>query len=207
MSSKIQGLLKKAEQQSKSASTEKSSIACATRDFSSGAEAEASFQRLKEKLFRIERWNAESGLSSFELFDAEGVPRKNETAALGDFIKITLPGSGKPDWVKVFDIYEAPDEVVLTVKPSPDPTDKEADEKRTSHFFTSDAINNFCLARKDSALNFYVIGLSEITNTEDTENVLETVRNFATAHLGHYFGIQKGEWTTFSENFLEIKEK
>lgn len=207
MNHKIPALLAEYERQSKSPTTEKSSLAFAARQFTTAAEAEQNFQRLKGKLFRIEEWNSESGMSSYALFDENGKPCPNKSAAaVNDFIKITLPGSGKDDWVKIIEIHEtAADEVVLTVRPSPNPAEENAaDETTTSHFFTSDSTNNFCLERKHEALNFYVVGLSEKSNTSDTKNILETVRNFATANLGHYLGIQKSEWTTFCENFLEI---
>src|SRR6476469_1566783 len=47
-------------------------------------------------------------------------------------------------------------------------TDKEPDKNVTSHFFTSDATNNFCLEKRDAVVSFYVIGLSEKTNTDET---------------------------------------
>jgi hypothetical protein len=207
MGNKIQVLLAQAKRESESPAPEKSSLALASRQFPNAAERESFFQHLREKLVRIEKWNAESGMSSYALFDENGNEAPGEIGVAGDYIRITLPGSGKSDWVKIIEIYESPDEMVLTVQPASDPTDKTADEKSTSHFFTSDSTNNFCLEQKDSNINFYVIGLSEKSNTGDTANILETIRNFATANLGHYLGIQKGEWTTFCENFLEIKEE
>jgi hypothetical protein len=95
---------------------------------------------------------------------------------------------------------------VLTVKPSFDPTEKAADKESTSHFFTNEATNNFCLQRDEKSILFYVIGLHEKTNLGETENALETARNAAVANLGYYLGIQKAEWKTFCRNFLEIDE-
>jgi hypothetical protein len=203
MNRKIPILLAQAERESNSPAPEKSSVASASRKFRGSPETEEAFHRLKGKLFRIDEWNSESGISSFELFDENGNAAPKKTAAVNDFIKITLPGSGKDDWVKIIEIYDAPGEVVLTVQPSPNPAEKKPDENTTSHFFTADSTNNFCLEKTDEALNFFVIGLSEKANTDDTKNVLETVRNYATANLGHYLGIQMGEWKTFCENFLE----
>ena len=209
MNHKIPFLLAEYERQSKSASSEKSSLASAARDFETAAEAEKNYGRLKQKLLRIQEWNAESGVSSYEHFNEAGKPQHDKNATVGDFIKITLPGTGKSDWVRVIDIREVPaEEIVLTVKPSPDPTDKSGGGgETTSHFFTDESTNNFCLERKHDRLGFYVIGLGEKANTEQTESFLESVRNFAAANLGHYLGFQKGEWTTFCENFLEIEEK
>jgi hypothetical protein len=125
--------------------------------------------------------------------------------AVGDFIRISLPGSGKNDWVKIVEIHDAADEIVLTVQPSSNPTDKE-DNSTTSHFFTNDSTNNFCLQKNGIKLNFYVIGLGEKSNTEDTSGIVETVRNFATANIGHYLGIQKAQWQNFCDNFVEIEK-
>ena len=199
----IQNLLAEAARQNDSRTPEDSSTASASRVCQTEAEAEALFQRLKAKLFRIERWHEESEISSFKLFGAAGEPQPEKAAALGDFIRITLPGSGKHDWVKIVGIDEPPNEIVLTVQPSRDPTDKATDEKTTSHFFTNDSTNNFCLQRKAAKVNFYVVGLNEKTNTEETGGVLETVRNYATSNVGSYLGIQKTHWETFCRNFLE----
>ncbi len=206
MSDKIQILLKLAEMQADSAEAAQSSAARATHSFPSASEAEKNFSRFREKLFRVGDWGEFSGISSYELFDENG-GKAHRSAVAGDFIKITLSGSGKDDWVKIISIHEAPGEIILTVKPSYNPTEKDADKSVTSHFFTDDATNNFCLERKDESLNFYVIGLSEKSNASDTKNILETVRNLATANLGHYLGIQQSEWQKFCENFLEVKPK
>lgn len=200
MSEKIQKLLDEAEVQT-AATT--SSVASAERKFASAAEAEKSFAQFRAKLFHIERWNAHSALMSFALFDENGDESKRETTAVGDFIRLTLTASGKSDWVKIIRIDDAPDELILTVQPSYNPTEKNADASATSHFFTAESTNNFCLERTGETINFHVVGLNEKTNTKETKNILETVRNAATANIGHFLGIQKMEWTQFCENFLE----
>lgn len=199
---KIQTLLERAARQSDSATPDDSSIAQATRSFSTAKEAEKAFSFLRKKLFHIGHWNDYSEISSFALFGNKGDSQPDKLAAVGDFIKVTLPGSGKDDWIKVTEIDELPNEIVLTVQPSHDPTD-EANKQTTSHFFVSHSTNNFCLQRDDARMNFYVIGLNEKTNTEDTSGVLETIRNVATANIGCFLGIQKTQWETFCRNFLE----
>lgn len=207
MKSKIENLLAHAAAQADSSDSEQSSVESAARSFADFSEAEETFSRLREKLFRIEKWNPESGFSSFKLFDARGKALGDKAATVGDFVEITLPGSGKSDWVKITDINDAPDEIVLTVQPSLNPTEKPADKNTTSHFFTPDSTNNFCLQQHENRLNFYVIGLGEKSNTGDTKNALESLRNLATANLGRYLGIQKAQWKTFCENFLESEPK
>ncbi len=206
MNDKIQKLLEKAEAQTVSLSDAMSSVSCAERIFASASDASDNFTRFRRKLFHIEKWNAHSALTSFALFDETGKECARETAVVGDFVRVTLTGSGKSDWVKITRIDDAPGEIILTLQPSINPTEEDESEKNvTSHFFTSESSNNFCLQIKDAAINFYVIGLDEKTNTAETKNVLETVRNAATANLGHYLGIQETEWKTFCENFLETK--
>lgn len=201
MNSKIQELLRQAEMQAEQTPQE-SSVTCVSRTFSSESEAKNFLDDLKQKLLHVKDWSEKSGLSSYELFDESGNLSHRKQAIIGDFIRLTLHGSGKSDWVKILDITDAPDEIVLTVKPCFDPTAEQTDESVTSHFFTSDATNNFCVERREKTINFCVIGLSEKTNTEETNGIIETIRNVATANVGSYFGIQKSAWKTFCENFL-----
>jgi len=199
MSGVIENLLK----QANSDTEEKTSIASAQRKFADETGAKEAFQQIGEKLLQIERWNFSSGASSFGLFDEKGDKLQNKAAAVGDFICIKLPGTGKADWVKIINIHKDSDEMILTVQPTFNPTEKKTDKSATSHFFIKDSTNNFCLQLNGSYLNMYVIGLNEITNTEDTSSVIESARNFATANLGHFLGFQKAEWTTFCNNFIE----
>ncbi len=199
--SKIENLLESAAQHSDSPTAESSSVAKATRVFPDAASAEKEFAALQNSLFSIKQWNVFSEISSFELFDQNGNAAPTKSAVVGDYIKIILPGSGKDDWVKIIEITETPDEIILTVQPSHDPTDEE-NKSRTSHFFTDSSANNFCLQRKDAKINFYVIGLNEQTNTEATSGILETARNLATANVGAFLGIQKTQWETFCRKFL-----
>ena len=198
MSGKIENLLKRANE----STAADSSVTSSTRVYATETEAESVFRQLSKKLFSIEQWNIESAITGFKLYDADGIAQPQKTAAVGDFIKTTMPGSGKDDWIKIVEITESPDELVLTVEPSRDPTDR-SDDAIVSHFFAAGSTNNFCLQKKDAKINFYVIGLDEKSNTEDTGGIIETVRNFATANIGYFFGIQKAQWQTFCDNFIE----
>jgi hypothetical protein len=204
MYSKIQNLLEQAAAQAESSTAEVSSVSKARRNCLTQTEAENIFQQLTRKLFHIRQWNAESNISRFALFDENGCAKTENIAAIGDFVRITLPGSGKDDWVKIVEIYKTADEIVLTIQPSHNPTD-EANESTTSHFFTADSTNNFCLQKQGSTIKFYVIGLGEKSNTEDTSGIVETVRNVAAANIGHFLGIQKAQWQNFCDNFIEIE--
>lgn len=199
MNGKIENLIARV----KADTEEKTSIASANRSFENESEAEKAFRHFREKLLRVDRWNYSSGVSSFALYGESGVKAPDRPAAVGDFVYIKLPGTGKEDWVKIIDIHEASNEKILTVQPTYDPTDESADKSVTSHFFTDDSTNNFCLQLSNNNVNMYVIGLNEISNTEQTNSVIESARNLAVANLGHFLGVQKAEWTTFCENFLK----
>lgn len=184
---------------------EKTSVSFAERAFENEAEAKKNFALFSEKLLFVENWNFSAGISTFALFDRYGSEKLGEKAQTGDFIRIKMPMTGKEDWVKITKIETDSSELILTVQPSHDPTAETDTSQVTSHFFTADSSNNFCLRLKENVIEMYVIGLNEVTNTENTSGILESVRNLATANLGHYLGVQKAEWTTFCRHFLEIE--
>ena len=152
---------------------------------------------MRPEFFRVREWNEKTTLTSFELFDEKGDISERQNAVVGDFIRLSMAGTGKNDWVKVIEIIDEAGEAILTIKPSYDPTENKPDKNTTSHFFTSDATNSFCLEKSNAIVSFYVIGLSEKTNTGETGSFIEKARNVAVSKVGPYFGIQKGEWKTF----------
>lgn len=202
----MDGKIKNLMAQANAPTAEASSVTSASRVFQTEMEAENVFEKLKEKLFDIKCWNGESEITSFSLFDPEGIAQPEKRANVGDFIKTVLPSSGKDDWVKIVGISVAPDEIVLTVQPSHNPTEIEG-KSTTSHFFIADSTNNFCLQRKHTKINFCVIGLNEKTNTAETSGLIEAVRNLATAKIGSLFGIQKTQWQIFCDNFIEMSNE
>jgi hypothetical protein len=201
MNRRIPRLLEKAERQKGSG---ESSVTSARRPFPNPADADRFFDELKKEFFRVRDWNGKAALTSFELFDEKGNLADRQTVVVGDYIRLTMTGSGKYDWVRISEIFDEAGEAIVTIKPSHDPTDKDPDKDVTSHFFTSDAANNFCLEKNDAVVSFYVIGLSEKTNTDETESLVEKARNVAVANIASYLGIQKGEWKTFCKKFLRL---
>lgn len=179
-----------------------SSLSSAEKTFAGEGEAKQVFSRLKTKLLDIDEWNDHGLVSSYAIFDEGGGESADGTFKEGAFVRISLKGSGKYDWVRVAGIYEAADEFIITVKPTFDPTDADADKAIVSHFFTDASTNNFCLVRRANAVALYVIGLDEKQNTSETKNALEIVRNVA-VNLGTYLGVQKTEWEKFCHGFLE----
>lgn len=200
-----ENLLAEAARQTDQAASESSSVVRASRVFPTREEAAEAFARLRGALSRVSDWNAYSDISSFCLFDETARAPMKKAATVGDFVRVSLPGSAKDDWVRIARIDQSPDEMILTIQPSHDPTDEE-NKNAISHFFTHDSTNNFCLRQNAARIDFYVIGLNQKTNTEETDGVLETIRNYATANLGSFLGVQKKQWETFAENFLKEEE-
>lgn len=200
MSKKIENLLKTAN----SSGAVDSSVNSAKRRFSNETQAKEFFDEVKLKLLNLEQWNAKSS-ASYELFDETSEICADKTLEIGKFIRISIPATGKDDWVKIIGIYEAKNEFVITVQPSYNPTEKPVDRNVTSHFYSREARNNFCLQRNETAVVCYVIGTDEKQNTDETKNLLETARNLGAANFGYYSGVQKGMWKSFCQNFLETE--
>jgi hypothetical protein len=181
---------------------DESSITCVERNFSDTVSAGQFFAELKQNILDVSHWNHKSGLTSYQLFGGTGKPMNDQRIKLDAFIQITLTGSGKSDWVRVEEIYDVENELVITVRPSYDPTGDPQQTGKISHFFWNQATNNFCVFQKGDHVSLCVIGLNERLNSDHTSNLLETVRNTAVADLGYYLGIQKAEWKKFCKSFL-----
>lgn len=194
---KTDGLLNLANQP-----TGESSVSSADKHFADERGAARVFSKLKTKVTNINEWNDHCFISSYELFNRTGKISESGKISVGKFIRISLKGSGKYDWIRVTDIYDATDEFIITVKPTFDPTAENIDKTIISHFFTDESTNNFCIFKKDKMAAFYVIGLNEKQNTSETENTFQTIRNIA-VNFATYLGMQKSEWEKFCHHFLE----
>lgn len=185
---------------------DEASVTFAAREFDNEGECRRFYEIVKARMFDIRQWSESSSVSSYALFDENGVDISGQPVEIGRFIRIAVYGSGKYDWVRVANIYEVPSELVITVQPSFDPTERPPKPEVVSHFFRQDSRNNFCLKRGGKTLTFYVIGINEKVNTRFTDGVLETVRNTAAANLGYYLGLQKAMWKGFCSNMLRDDE-
>jgi hypothetical protein len=183
------------------------SLNSAKRAFLEQAECDAFFEATRAKLVDINEWNKNSSPTKYALFDESGGQTDTEPISVGMFIRFSLYGSGKYDWVRVVSIRDQPDELVVTVKPSYDPTQNPPETDSTSHFFGPEATNNFGLQRDGKTVAFYVIGLNEHQNTRFTDGLIESARNAAVANIGYYSGLQKSVWKEFCSNFLSTDEE
>lgn len=201
-SGKIESLLKAAN----SSTDNDTSVNAVKRTFLKDDDCAAFFEMAKTNLLRLDEWNKNSSVTSYDLFEGSGRPDGSGLISEGKFIRIALYGSGKYDWVRVLKIWDEPDEFVVTVKPSHDPTGG-ADVSSISHFFGPEAENNFCVQQIEKTVAFYVIGLNEKQNTKFTDGLIETARNAAIANIGYYSGLQKSVWKDFAANFLRTDEE
>ncbi len=197
MSKKIENLLARAKRDSS-----ESSISSAEKICDGEARAAQLFLTLKLKLLNITEWNEHALHSSYDLFDESGRAVHSRELSVGVFIRIDLNKSGKYDWIKIVGISDAPNEFVITVKPTFDPTAENPPENSVAHFFTDASTNNFCLLKTRRKVALYVIGLDEKPNIGETSGTLETIRNIA-VNVGTYLGIQKNEWEKFCADFIE----
>lgn len=177
-----------------------SSISEAEIEFDDQTKASIAFSQYKKNLLNVDCWNQAGNLSSYELFDVQGKIIRTKQLEENLLLRISLKGSGKNDWVKIIEISETQETVIVTVQPTFDPNKSET--KTVSHFFTEEARNNFCLRLMDKKVVFYIIGLNEKQNVAQTNDFVEAIRNWVAANVGSYLGIQKSEWTTFANNFL-----
>jgi hypothetical protein len=197
MADKIKELIEEAR-----ASENDSSIIYDERLFETEQECSRFFEVVKNRMFDIRQWDRRSTPSAYALFDENGTQIDDQPLDVGRFIRISIYGSGKPDWVRVINIHQVPNEIVITVQPTFDPTEKPQNEAVISHFFLPVARNNFGVKREIRTLTFFVIGLNEKQNTQFTDGLLETIRNVAAANLGSYLGMQKGYWQEICTNML-----
>jgi hypothetical protein len=183
-----------------------SSFNKAERTLPNREEAETLFRKIKNKLRNIDQWVEHSGVSYFAIFEENGRQPSDRSVKEGRFIRILLPGTGKYDWVRVEDVRETEEEMVVTVRPTYDPTAEPVDTSVISHFFAATATNNFCALLSGNMVGVYVIGTGEKQNTSETSGMLESVRNAAVATIGPYLGIQSAEWTKFCNSLLSDGE-
>jgi hypothetical protein len=193
---KIERLIERAE-----ASKNDSSVTSAKVVFAEEEAATGAFERYCDGLTDIEAWRRSSTPSSYTLFTPSG-EEAGRTLEEGRFIRIAIAASGKFDWVRVVSIRRSDNEMVVTVTPTFDPTERPQRPDVISHFFAPEATNNFCLQRSGQYVTMWVIGLNEHQNTGHAAGIVDTVRNVAAANFGSYLGLQKTVWTEFCTNFL-----
>jgi hypothetical protein len=172
-------------------------------------EAQQQFAIAKHRLLDITHWGeiAKGPSSEFSLTDEAGNEITRE-AIVGDHIKINLPGPGNwagggDDWVRIESIahYADPvtdeEAVVMTVKPSPNPTNDSAD---IAHFFKDEATSTFLVKRTGNYLNSGVHGRNELPNVNS--GVIDSIRNRMIA-LSAMAGFSSPQWKHLAMGLID----
>lgn len=157
-------------------------------DAASAAEA---FARAREKLFHVDGWSTLPGFSArFGLYDQAGL-RKTGGPAVGDCVRITLPGPLPENWVTVTDVRTGPHEAQFTVSPCGNPKARaENAEGEVAHFFGGEATSTFRVELQGNTLVASEIGRNERINNQGDEAGGRAVVNTL---------IAEGGWALFQE--------
>ena len=153
---RIQDLVNKAE-----AAKDDSSVTSARVVLSDETAAQTAFNEYCRNLTDIRQWKESSTPSSYEAFDGRGEVVSNEPLAVGRFIRIAIAGSGKYDWVRVVSIDRYPDEMILSVSPTFDPTES---RKRPMSSPTSSLPRRPIISACSGRVGTYRCGSSDLTN-------------------------------------------
>lgn len=160
------------------------------------AEAKSAYQRSVKKLFDVNGWSGIGGINStFTLYNHYGQPAGGKKAAVGDYIKIELPGAKIENWVQVVNIKDDEQGVEFTVRPSEIPEEKQepGEEEETKHFFTDEASSTFRVERLGNKIIAFELGLNEVINNDGEEAGGRGVLNTLIAESGWAF-FQKLQW-------------
>ena len=155
------------------------------------ASATQAFARAQEKLFHVDGWSTLPGFSAkFGLYDRAGL-RKTGSPAVGDCVRITLPGPLPENWVTVTDVQTGPRQAQFTVQPCGNPKDREeSPEGAVAHFFGGEATSTFRVELQGNTLVASETGRNERINNQGDEAGSRAVVNTL---------IAEGGWAMFQE--------
>ena len=180
-----------------------------TRKASNCPQAKSYFGQAKEKLYDIAHWdNFSEGMSaSFALTDSNGVI-KNGLPAVGDHIRINLPGPGSSagrgyDWVRIEIVEEISEPdwefCIIKVRPSEDPAKKEG----TAHFFKSQATSSFIIKREGILLAVEIHGRNEKLNMGSSW-LTDKIRNLVVGTAATS-GFAKIQWQKLAKGLMDFQ--
>lgn len=169
-------------------------------------EAEKAFSKSVEKLFNVEKWSKLPGIASrFELYGKDGAKKSSKEPAVGDHLRILIPGPMPENWVEIIDIKKSENVASFTVKPDMDPQEKY--EKDVEHFFSDNARSTFKVERKGKVLEGSEIGENEGINNDGIKagerKVINTIA--AEAGWGIFQEIQWRKLANYLVHRIEIK--
>ena len=181
------GLWKKKEVLEGEATTDKTY--CSENTFSGRTKTVKEFGRAVDKLFQVNQWSNLPGLtSSFILTDSNGKEKKGALPAVGDFIKIMLPGPTPENWVIITDINKQQKIAEFTVSPSQDPTERK-DQGKVEHFFIKEATSTFKVEMYKNSIKACEIGRNEGINNNRNAGDRKLINTI----------LAEGGWATFQK--------
>ncbi len=176
-------------------------------EFESMEEAASFYQLARERLLNVNNWHQLAGKATaqFQLRDGNGnaVGRK---ARKGDYFQIDIPAPGSVtgdgcDWVKIEDIREDENFLVITVRPCSNPQNNKED---TAHFFSSDSSSSFLVKREGRKVTAGVHGRNEKPNA-DADKLVDKIRNTVVA-IGAITGFSKLQWKSLVNGIVKKEE-
>jgi hypothetical protein len=175
--------------------------------FESDAEALSFFKLASQRLLHVNQWHELAGKATaqFQLRDDEGKAVDRE-ARKGDYFQIDIPAPGSVtgggyDWVRIEDIVEEENNLVITVRPCSNPQNKDKD---TAHFFSSDSSSSFVVKKEGKKVTAGVYGRNEKPNA-GTEKIIDKIRNTAVA-IGAITGFSKLQWKSLVNGIVKQEE-
>jgi len=176
--------------------------------FHNSQEAKDFYHIVRNRLLNINEWYrvASLPLASFQLLDHTGQP-KAKNPAIGDFIRINVPGPGLQstngyDIVHIDNIEETNEKnlqiVTITLRPSLDPTAEQDHEIK--HFFTELATSTLQVKRNEKTIEANYFGRNEVINL-DMDHLSEKIRNLLIG-VGAKLGFSFPQWKSLMSGLV-----
>ncbi|MFD2572966.1 hypothetical protein ACFSUS_20150 [Spirosoma soli] len=166
--------------------------------------ARQAFERATEKLFAVNVWSNLTGLTAtFLVHDQAGNPKTSPPLAVGDYLRIDLPGPLPQNWVRVVQINQGEEAAEFTVEPSEKPLDNTSGHY-VEHFFTAEATSTFRVERQGTRLVASEIGRNERVNNDETSAGQRTVVNTLIA-AGGWAVFQETQWKKLTDYLVDGK--
>ncbi len=187
--------------------TGKEIIGEATIEVDSNVEADALYEKAKERLLHVNNWHNVAGFVSavFHLFDANGQPVSRQVQQ-GDYIRIDIPGPGSSegdgyDWVKVEALSEIDNYEIRSAGFRVRPTAKPFDGTHIAHFYDQASTSSFIVSKQQQKVLASVIDRN-INPNNDNASLLDQVRHVAVA-LGAIGMFSKAQWQNLANGLVE----
>lgn len=162
--------------------------------------ARQALARAKEKLFEVNQWSEISSITAdFFLHDSNGQPKPTGKVAVGDYVKIVLPGPGPENWVYVIQVVDEANKAEFTARPSANPLEQ---KQQTEHFFSESATSTFRVELAGTTITASQIGQNESVNNQEPQAGDRAVVNTLIASGGWLF-YQKIQWQMLTDYLVD----